>query len=213
MPAPLLLTFDIFGTVLDWKTGLEAACAAHGRPLRPGELDQIVDFQGDLEQEGEFDLYTSIVIKSLSAVLGFDATQAAEVADGVGRWPLFEDSREGLRRLQALTRCAATTNSDLHHAAQVQESLGFPLSGWICAEEVRHYKPRREMWDSASERMGVPIGPNWWHVSAYADYDLVTAKSLGLTTVLVERPYCRKGPADVTVPDLKALAALVAKLR
>ena len=212
MPAPLLITFDIFGTVLDWKAGLEAACAARGRPLQPGEFDQIIDLQGELEQ-GEFDLYTSIVIKSLVGVLKFDATQAAEVADGIGRWPLFEDSREGLRRLQAVTRCAATTNSDLHHAAQVQDSLGFPLSGWICAEEVKHYKPRRDLWDSASERMGVPVGPAWWHVSAYADYDLATAKELGLTTVLVERPHCRKGPADVTVPDLRALAAVVAKLR
>ena len=205
MERPALLTFDIFGTVLDWKRGLEAACVAHGRPLREGELDRIIDLQGELEQL-EFDLYTSILIKSLATVIGLDA---AVVADGAGRWPLFDDSPEGLRRLLAVARCAALTNSDTHHAPQIQERLGFHLSDWICAEEVRHYKPRREIWDAASERIGVPMGPSWWHVSAYSDYDLAPAQALGLTTVFVGRPHSRPGPSDITVPNLRALAALV----
>jgi hypothetical protein len=46
-------------------------------------------------------------------------------------------------------------------------------------------------------------------VSAYADYDLRTARELGLTCVLVRRPHSRPGDADVTVPDLAALADLV----
>jgi len=46
-------------------------------------------------------------------------------------------------------------------------------------------------------------------VSAYADYDLRTARELGLTCVFVRRPHSRAGDADVTVPDLAALADLV----
>src|SRR5438270_7303083 len=101
MDAPLLLTFDIFGTVIDWREGLSRACSDHGRPLLPGEFDRIVDAQGELEQAREFDLYTSIVIKSLVSVLGLDATSAAAIADRAGEWPLFPDAREGLRRLMA----------------------------------------------------------------------------------------------------------------
>jgi 2-haloacid dehalogenase len=213
MDAPSLLTFDIFGTVLDWKTGFEQACAARGRRLQPGDLDRIVDVQGELEQENEFDLYTSIVIKSLSAVVGMGAADAAAIAESAGRWPLYADSREALQRLMQLAPCAATTNSDRHHGEQVQEQLGYRLSGWICAEEIKHYKPRREIWDAAAERMGQPLGKRWWHVSAYADYDLATAHQLGLTTVFVNRPHARPGPADVSVPDLLELARLVASLR
>ena len=55
-------------------------------------------------------------------------------------------------------------------------------------------------------------GPAWWHVSAYADYDLVAARKLGLTCVFVGRPHARRGDpalADVVVADLAELAALL----
>jgi hypothetical protein len=57
--------------------------------------------------------------------------------------------------------------------------------------------------------MGRPFDRSWWHVSAYADYDLRTARELGLTCVFVQRPHSRSGAADVTVPDLTALAEIV----
>ena len=94
---------------------------------------------------------------------------------------------------------------------QVQAQLGFPLDGWICAEEVRAYKPDVSMWHAASRRMGVPFSRDWWHVSAYADYDLVTARALGLRCVFVRRPHSRSGPADVVVRDLAELADLAAR--
>jgi FMN phosphatase YigB (HAD superfamily) len=55
----------------------------------------------------------------------------------------------------------------------------------------------------------VAFDRRWWHVAAYADYDLAVAGRLGLTTVYVERPHRRPGEADLVVPDLAALAALV----
>ena len=134
---------------------------------------------------------------------------AAGIAANVGKWQLFPDSRDALRRLRRVAPCAATTNSDRAHGEQVQEQLGFALDGWICAEEVRAYKPDRRIWEAASRKMGRPFDRAWWHVSAYADYDLRTARDLGLTSVFVQRPHSRAGLADVTVSDLTALAELV----
>ena len=206
LDAPELFTFDIFGTVIDWKTGLTEACRAHGRPLLDGEFDRVIDVQGLLEQAGQFDLYTSIVLKSLTSVLGLDATSAAAIAETVGNWPLFPEAREGLRRLRTIAPCVAITNSDIHHGAQVRAQLGFDLDGWVCAEEERHYKPERELWDKVAEGRSVRFSPRWWHVSAYADYDLKTAESLSLTRVLVKRPHFRPGPSDLEVNDLLELA-------
>jgi FMN phosphatase YigB (HAD superfamily) len=106
----------------------------------------------------------------------------------------------------AIAPCVAMTNSDRAHGEQAQAQLGFRLSGWICAEETRVYKPSPRFWGAVSERRVVAPGPHWWHVSAYADYDLAPARSLGLTCVYVDRPHARPGSADVTARDLASLA-------
>ena len=191
---PSLLTFDIFGTVLDWRKGLGEA-----------NFDRIVDVQGDLEQ-GRFRPYAEIVAESLVRVRRMDAVSAARVGAEAGTWPLFSDSREALRRMRKLAPLAATTNSDRAHGEQVQAQLGFRLDAWICAEEVRAYKPDRRIWEAVAHQLGKPFDRSWWHVSAYADYDLRTARELGLTCVFVRRPHSREGDADLAVPDLAALA-------
>jgi len=191
---PSLLTFDIFGTVLDWRSGVGER-----------DFDRIVDLQGELQQ-GRFRPYAEIVAESLVRIRRMDAVSAARMGAEAGTWPLFPDSRQALRRMQKLARLAATTNSDRAHGEQVQAQLGFRLDAWICAEEVRAYKPDRRIWEEVARRLARPFDRSWWHVSAYADYDLRTARELGLTCVFVERPHSRPGEADLTVPDLAGLA-------
>jgi len=219
-----LITFDFFGTVVDWRRGLREALAGN---LTDEAFERVIDRQGELEQE-KFRSYAEIVAQSLREVVGFpqhraeaggrsigdeldlDAVTAARIGGEAGKWPLFPDSAEALRRLRSIAPCAAITNSDLGHGAQVQAQLGFSLDGWICAEETRTYKPDPEMWRAASRRMRVPFSRDWWHVSAYADYDLAPARALGLTCVFVRRPHSRLGPNDLSVENLNELADLAA---
>jgi 2-haloalkanoic acid dehalogenase type II len=205
---PLFLTFDIFGTVLDWRSGLG---------LSDDLFERVVDRQAALEQ-GRFRSYAEIVAQSLVDAAGMNAVAAAATGANAGRWPLFADSREALQRLRKVAPCVAMTNSDSEHGAQVRGQLagsgaaeppdgsGSPLDGWVCAEDVRLYKPDPAFWRAVAERHRFEPGPRWWHVSAYADYDLRTARSLGLTTVFVRRPHSRAGSADLEVRDLAELA-------
>lgn len=208
--APTLLTFDVFGTVLDWRRGLSEALAARGVTLASADFDRVVDRQGTLEQQGPFRTYREITARSLVDVAGLDPAGADAVGHDVGRWPPYPDSAAALRRLLAVAPCVAMTNSDRAHGEQVQAALGLRLSRWYCAEDVGCYKPAPRFWREVAARLGVGPGPGWWHVSAYADYDLAAAKALGLTTVLVDRPHARPGPADHRVPDLAGLADLLA---
>jgi hypothetical protein len=57
-------------------------------------------------------------------------------------------------------------------------------------------------------RRDIAAGPEWWHVSAYADHDLEVANRLGLTTVFVARPHARPGPASHSIADLGELATM-----
>jgi len=205
---PRLFTFDVFGTIVDWRAGLRKALGS--RPLSDADFDRLIDVQGELEQ-GPFRRYAELVAESLARVLSVPRAEAERIGAGAGNWPLFPDSAAALRRLARIAPCAATTNSDRAHGEEVQRALGHPLDGWICAEDVRAYKPDRRVWEVAAERMRVPYGSEWWHVSAYADYDLRTAAALGLTRVFVQRSHSRPGEADHAVPDLAALADLAEK--
>ncbi len=210
---PRLFTFDVFGTLIDWRRGLSEAAARAGRPLRGDEFDRIVDRQGALEQERPGRTYREVTRSSLVDVLGMDPAAADAIGAEAGTWPAYPDTPAALRRLMAVAPCVATTNSDRAHGEQAQAALGFRLSGWLCAEELGCYKPDLRVWEQASERLGVAPGPAWWHVSAYADYDLEPADLLGLTTIFVRRPHARPGRADHEVADLAGLADLVESVR
>ncbi|HEX3111876.1 MAG TPA: HAD-IA family hydrolase [Candidatus Eisenbacteria bacterium] len=209
MDRPSLLTFDVFGTVLDWRQGLVDAAAAHGIDVDDRRFQAVIDHQARAES-GPYRSYAEIAAESLVQVLRMPKKVARTIAEEAGAWPLFPDAADGLRALMRIAPCVAMTNSDQSHGKQVQDQLGFRLNGWICAEDVRCYKPAPEFWTAVSSRRGVPFGRSWWHVSAYADYDMQTASRLGLTTVFIERNHNVWGPSTMTAPDLRALATMLA---
>ncbi|TMQ54480.1 MAG: hypothetical protein E6K74_05885 [Candidatus Eisenbacteria bacterium] len=202
---PKLLTFDIFGTVIDWRRGLRESLRRHGAALDDSEFDRVIDYQAEIET-GRYRSYTSIVASSLVHVLGIPPAAARLIGAEVGNWPLYPDARTALARLMRIAPCVASTNSDQAHGRQTQQQLGFDLTDWICAEETRSYKPDPAVWAHVASRRGARFGRHWYHVSAYADYDLETARRLGLTSVFVSRPHARVGPADLYVRDLQELA-------
>ncbi len=211
LPAPSLISFDIFGTVVDWRRGLTDALAAVDvslpwDPDHAAGFDAVIDAQGRIEQEHPGRSYRSIVAASLVDVLELPVAQADAVAATVGDWPPFPEASLALSRLSRIAPLVALTNSDVDHGGRVRARLGVSWAHWLCAGETGLYKPDPRVWDACARRTGVPGGREWWHVSAYADYDLGEAIRRGLTTVLVTRPHHRPARADVTVMDLAALA-------
>lgn len=204
--APQLFTFDVFGTLIDWRTGLLDDLSAIGVKADGLLFDQIIDAQAEL-QRGSFLSYREITKRSLIDALKLSEEQAESIAGRVGHWPFFPDSKDALRKLMATAPCVAMTNSDRVHGEQAQAQLGFRLSGWLCAEELQVYKPDPQFWQAAAHRFRVAPGASWWHVSAYADFDLDAADKMGLTTVFIDRPHSRPGSAKQTFADLAGLAA------
>lgn len=205
---PTLFTFDIFGTVIDWLRGMQGSLRSSGRELTVEEFERVIDLQSVLER-GAFRGYSEIASESLVQTLGIDAAKAREIAAQMGCWPLFLDAAMGLRQLMKRAPCVAMTNSDRVHGGQVQAQLGFQLSDWICAEEIRCYKPSAKFWRATASRLGRALDKSWCHVSAYGDYDLGVARQLGLATAFISRPHCRPAPADISASDLMSLSRLL----
>jgi 2-haloalkanoic acid dehalogenase type II len=209
---PALITFDVFGTIIDWRSGLQADLVEGGVACSDELFEQIIAAQAALET-GPFRTYREITAASLVQVVGLDADAADEIGQRVGCWPLYADAREALHRLQQLGPCIAMTNSDRIHGKQVQEQFGFSLNDWVCAEEIHAYKPDPAFWHAVAARRHVKLDSGWWHASAYADYDLGTASKLGLTTVFVKRAHSLPGPAQYHVTNLRDLAEIVERLK
>src|SRR5262245_24549003 len=132
---PTLLTFDVFGTIIDWRSGLRSDLTALGRELTDSDFERVLAAQ-EADESGPFRTYREITAASLIDTLDLAPVAADTIGQNVGRWPLFPEARAALKELLALAPCVAMTNSDRAHGEQVQEQLGFRLSDWVCAEEV-----------------------------------------------------------------------------
>src|SRR5262245_26018550 len=95
-----VLTFDCYGTLIDWERGIlvavQPALRAHGLTAPD---DRVLELYADLEaaaEAGPYRPYTDVlaaVVRGLGERLGFRATpaEAARLADSVGEWPAFPD--------------------------------------------------------------------------------------------------------------------------
>ena len=218
------LTFDCYGTLIDWEAGLAAAFRpvldAHGVAA---DDDDVLSRYARHEAEaaaGPYMLYRDVLAAGLSGVareLGFepDAAELDAFSGSVGDWPAFPDSAAALRRLKQRYRLGVITNCDDDLFAASNERLGVEFDWIVTAEQVGAYKPSERNFHVAFERLGLPR-ERILHAAQSLFHDHVTAKRLGLTTVWINRRGGRAGSGatpvaeaapDATFPDMAAFAA------
>ena len=220
-----VLTFDCYGTLIDWETGLltalQAILAPHGITA---DGERLLALYGELEAKAEHGPYRSYreilvaVLPALAGRLGVRASEAeaAQFADSVGDWPAFADTPAALAALKTHFKLAIVSNVDDDLFERSAKKLGVSFDWIVTAQQVRSYKPSLENFRQALARIGLPIG-DILHVAQSLYHDHVPAKQLGLETVWVNRRHGRPGagatpPAaampDLEVPDLATLARL-----
>ncbi len=218
------ITFDCYGTLIDWEAGILAGLQA---VLAPRGIeatdDRLLEEYATLEARAEAGPYLRYRDILAFALLGVAARfgvvpTPAEVngfSDSVGRWPAFPDSTAALRRLQSRFRLGVITNCDDDLFARSATRLQTDFDWVVTAQQVGAYKPNERGFEVAFERIGVPRD-RILHVAQSLFHDHVTAKRLGLTTVWIDRRQGRPGsgatpPAqatpDATFPDMASFAA------
>jgi 2-haloacid dehalogenase len=220
-----VLTFDCYGTLIDWEAGILAGLR---RVLGPrGVAAAADDLLGRYARHeaaieaGPYLRYREVLARSLRGVcaeMGVEATDAEAAAFGgsVGAWPAFPDSAAALAALGRRFRLAVITNCDDDLFAASNRRLGVTFDWVVTAQQVGSYKPSERSFEVAFERIGRPR-ERILHVAQSLFHDHVPAKRLGLATVWVDRRHDRPGggatpPAsavpDLAVPDMAALADL-----
>ncbi len=210
------LTFDCYGTLIDWETGiLEQALPLLARAGAPDAspatvLRAFVKHEASLEA-GPFRPYKEVLLETLCRTGGelgapIDCASGAAFAAGVGDWPPFPDTIDALTRLGSRYRLVILSNVDDDLFEQTARRLGVRFDAVITAQQVKSYKPALGHFEAARRRLGLSPG-NWVHVAQSLYHDHVPAKSLGLRTVWVDRPTRLAGtgvaPPANALPDTR----------
>jgi 2-haloacid dehalogenase len=212
------LTFDVYGTLIDWETGIAGWLRPFADASDDALLESFARHEAELEA-GPYRPYREILAEALRGVgrdFGFEPTdeQAAAFGASVGVWPAFADSVEALAALKRRYRLGVITNCDDDLFALSNRRLGVEFDWVITAQQARGYKPRPENFTFAFERIDVPR-ERILHVAQSLFHDHAPAKALGMTTVWIDRRHGLDGfgatpPAeaapDLTLPDLRSLA-------
>jgi len=205
------LTFDCYGTLIDWETGILSALhrvlRAHKKNIDDATLLKLyADFEQAAE-EGEFHPYKEVlqsVVRRFGAHLGFTPSdqETKSLPDSLASWEPWPDTVSDLQRLKKKFRLAIISNIDDDLFIPTRAKLQVEFDDVITAQQARAYKPSFKIFELALHRLGTPPS-RLLHIGQSIFHDVVPAQKLGLSTVWVNRPSARAGVGAVKTADAK----------
>jgi 2-haloalkanoic acid dehalogenase type II len=226
------LSFDCYGTLIDWETGLLAAlepllARARPRPTRDEALEAYALAESAAEERYPAEPYPQIlsrVWRDLASQwdVADDPAERATFARSVGEWPAFPDTAEALQHLKRGYKLIILSNVDRASFARTNRRLGVEFDRVITAEDLGSYKPDPRNFEALIgevERMGI-ARDRLLHVAQSLHHDHIPAKAAGLSTAWIDRRAGMAGGGatrqpeaevvpDFTFPSLGALAAAI----
>lgn len=213
------LTFDCFGTLIDWRHGIRAT----GELLFPGRGDAFlgayVDIEAEVEKEGPFKPYRDVLAETTRRIarrlsLELRRDDATALASTIPYWPAFADVGPALRELRDQGwKLALLTNCDRDLIALTQLRLPVPFDAVVTAEDVSAYKPNHAHFLRFRSDHGA-AAVAWIHVAQSYFHDIEPTHELGIARVWVNRQAEHDDPsiASAVIPGLAGLPGAVAAL-
>ena len=217
--SPKALVFDVFGTVVDWRTSVAAEVDALAKrkgftvdgakfadAWRAGYAPSMNRVRtGELPWTRLDTLHRMTLDRILTefSIPGLTEAEKNELNRAWHRLRPWPDSVSGLTRLKKKFIIAPLSNGNIALMTDMARNAGLPWDCVLGAELVRHYKPDREVYQSAADFLGLRVC-DVLMVAAHVP-DLQAAKGVGLRTVFVPRPL-EYGPGGK--PDLRPDASV-----
>jgi 2-haloacid dehalogenase len=218
------LSFDCYGTLIDWETGL----LGHLRPLfqdkgcaiSDGRILALYSEFEPREQAGHYRTYRDVlarVVRDFAQELRFEVSdgEAAGLAESIRTWQPFADTVGGLPRLHSRYKLAVLSNIDDDLFAYTAPKLEVRFDAVVTAQQVHSYKPSLNNFEALLRRYAIPR-ERLLHVAESLYHDVAPAHKLGISTVWVNRRQGKEAAAskladvkpDLEVPDIERLAEL-----
>ena len=213
------LTFDCFGTLVDWRHGIGTT----GELLFPGRgkdfLDAFNDHEAEVEAERPFRPYKSVLAETTrraAAKLGLELKpdNATALVATIPYWPVFADVGPALGALRKEGwKLALLTNCDRDLIAETRLRLPVPFDAVVTAEDVSAYKPNHAHFERFQSTHG-SAAQRWIHVAQSYFHDIKPAHELGISRIWVNRLGESDDPsiADATIRGVAELSDALAKI-
>jgi 2-haloacid dehalogenase/putative hydrolase of the HAD superfamily len=211
-----VVTFDCYGTLIDWESGIAdaflAAAREDGIALRREEvLREYAQTEPVVEREG-FRLYRDVLTESATRVahslgwaLAFE--RGTFLVSSLRHWKPFAETNRALERLHAAGyRLGVLSNVDDDLLAATRRHFTVDFDFVITAEQVRSYKPAHAHFLAAKAKIG---DARWLHAAQSNHHDIVPSNQLGIANAWVNRKgetALPGGTPGLEVRDLTALA-------
>lgn len=221
---PTWLTFDCYGTLIQWDEGLLAAMdrilSAKGGDIDEQTFIAVYDrHEHALEAERPHRTFAEVSALALERAmvefgLPFDAADAEILTSSIGKMPPFPEVVATLKELKAAGfRLAIISNTDDAIIAGNVGQLGSSIDRVITAEQAGAYKPSGQTFRYAWQSLGIGMD-DLVHICASPHLDLAAARKLGFRTVWIDRGTGRKPLSDyhpnAIAPTLDEVPAILA---
>jgi 2-haloacid dehalogenase/putative hydrolase of the HAD superfamily len=214
MPLPSkvnFVTFDVYGTLIDWETGIWQAfkreAARDGFTLEdPDEvLPRFHEYQREI-QSGSYELYAEVlrrVAMRIAKDLGWplEPSRAGFLPDSVQRWMPFKETNPQLKKAAKDHQLGLISNVDDKLLGQTRRHLPTDFDLVVTAQQVRSYKPDPAHFKECARRIGTKKG--WVHVASSYHHDVEPCLKERVPVIWVNRkketlePNQRKPTAEV----------------
>ncbi len=199
------VTFDCYGTLIDWESGIGDAFRDAGVDLTRDEvLRQYARVEPVVEHE-RYRSYREVLAETARRIADRDG---AFLAESLPRWQPFPDTNAALERLRdAGHKLGILSNVDDDLLAGTRRHFTVDFDLIVTAQQVRSYKPGHAHFETARAKIG---SARWLHAAQSNFHDIAPATELGIDNAWVNRHGDSGGVRPTyEVRDLKALADLL----
>jgi 2-haloacid dehalogenase len=218
-----LITFDCYGTLIDWETGMLAELrpmfSRDGHAVEDGEL---LRNYGEIEAELEAGPYLpyrqilSLTVQEMGrrCQAFISSEDGGRFAESLTRWQPFTDTVAGLEALARRFRLGIISNVDDDLFAVTRKMLRVNFDVIVTAQQVQSYKPSHQNFQEALRRSHLKK-EELLHAGQSVYHDIIPANQLGISNVWVNRPSIRPGSgaakpaAGQPTAEVKSLTELV----
>ena len=209
-----MLTFDTYGTLIDWESGIYNALEPllDKLPLRL-DRDEVLELFAEFEMQQQADtpaqVYSSLLAEVSKSIakkwqIKLSDEEATTFGRSVKHWPEFEDSAASLKYLRQHYRMATLTNCDRISYMGSNARLEIEWDAIYTAQDVGFYKPNLRNFDYMFEhaRRDLGILPHEiLHVAQSLTHDMLPATSKGMTKVWINRRHDVEGYGATAPPQ------------